>query len=184
MNTSITKHLFAIVATFSLALIANSADAQGYGESIINMEVLSDTASIPSTSNSYVGDMAASDAGVAIQDSGDVVHEGEGFVVGGGGQARRGFGQSDLFYNYYTQGNNRANAQMYISPLPVPPFVGHTYNTYQPFYPHHYLYHHKDRYHNYYDNGRGTNRTRAVYYSPPVRQAISNFYWNKIRLPR
>jgi len=97
----------------------------------------------------------------------------------------RKYGQPDLFYNYYTQGNcNAANAQMYLSPLPVPANVGHTFYTYQPFYPHHMLYWHKDRYHNYYDNGRGLNRTKATYYAPPLRTAWSNLYWNKIRIPR
>lgn len=97
----------------------------------------------------------------------------------------RSYGQPDLFYNYYTQGNaNRTNAQMYLSPLPIPPNVGHTFYTYQPFYPHHMMYWHKDRFHKYYDCGRGMNRTRAVYYSPPIRQAASNLYWNYLRLPR
>ncbi len=97
----------------------------------------------------------------------------------------RGYGRPDLFYNYFTQGYaNQVNAQMYLSPVPVPPNVGHTFFTYQPFYPHHMMYPHKDRFHRYYDNGRGMNRTRAVYYSPPVRQAASNFYWNFLRLPR
>lgn len=92
---------------------------------------------------------------------------------------------TDLFYNYYTQGGvNQTNAQMYLSPGPIPPNVGHTFYTYQPFYPHELLYSHKNRFHNYYDNGRGINRTRAVYYSPPVRTAISNLYWNCLRLPR
>ncbi len=102
-----------------------------------------------------------------------------------GGCRDRRYGQPDLFYNYYTQGNcNTANAQMYLSPLPIPPNVGHTFYTYQPFYPHHMLYWHKDRYHRYYDNGRGMNRTRAVYYAPPIKTAVSNFYWNKLRLAR
>jgi hypothetical protein len=73
---------------------------------------------------------------------------------------------------------------MYLSPLPIPPNVGHTYFTYQPFYPHHMMYWHKDRFHRYYDQGRGMNRTRAVYYSPPVRQFASNLYWNCLRIPR
>ena len=111
-------------------------------------------------------------------------------VVSGGGtfvgdcQPRR-YGNPDLFYNYFTKGNcNQTNAQMYLSPLPVPPNVGHTFFTYQPFYPHHMMYAHKDRFHRYYDNGRGMNRTRATYYSPPIRQSASNFYWNVLRLPR
>jgi hypothetical protein len=98
---------------------------------------------------------------------------------------QREYGQPDLFYNFYTQGAaNRANAQMYLSPIPIPPNVGHTFYTYQPFYPHHMLYPHQNRFHNHYDCGRGMNRTRASYYYPPVRQAASNVYWNFLRMPR
>jgi hypothetical protein len=105
--------------------------------------------------------------------------------IGDVGTIERGYGRPDLFYNYYTNGMaNRVNAQMYLSPLPVPPNVGHTFFTYQPFYPEEMLYWHKNKFHNYYDNGRGMNRTRAVYFSPPIRQAVSNLYWNKLRLPR
>ena len=43
----------------------------------------------------------------------------------------------------------------------IPDFVGHTFMTYQPLQPEHYLYWHQDRYHNYYDGGRGLNRTKA-----------------------
>lgn len=101
-----------------------------------------------------------------------------------GCQSRK-YDTPDLFYNFFSQGNcNATNAQMYISPGPVPHFVGHTFNTYQPFYPHEYMYWHKNRYNNTYDNGRGLNRTKALYYAPPVRTAISNIYWNKLRLPR
>lgn len=164
----------------------------------------------PSPAQSYVGDLApsseiisGSSAGISDSsivsggstDAGDVVDLGvisedqEGSIGAlsgvGGGCRERTYGRPDLFYNYYTQGNcNRANAQMYVSPVPVPAHVGHTFYTYQPFYPEEYLYWHKNTFHNYYDNGRGLNRTRATYYSPPVRQAISNLYWNKIRLPR
>ena len=78
-----------------------------------------------------------------------------------------------LFDNYFTQGYaNRAEAALYISPVGVPGWVGHTYNTYQPFYPHHYLYKHHDSYHSYYDQGFGLNRTKASYSSPPLRTAI------------
>lgn len=98
---------------------------------------------------------------------------------------QRGYGQPDLFYNFYTQGAaNRANAQMYLSPMPIPPNVGHTYYTYQPFYPHHMLYPHQNRFHRHYDCGRGMNRTKASYYYPPVRQTASNLYWNFLRMPR
>ncbi len=97
----------------------------------------------------------------------------------------RTYGYPDLFYNYYTQGNcNGTNAQMYLAPVPVPPNVGHTYYTYQPFMPQEMLYWHKDRFHNYYDGGRGMNHTKVHYYAPPVRQSMSNLYWNHIRIPR
>lgn len=97
----------------------------------------------------------------------------------------RTYGYPDLFYNYYTQGNcNATNAQMYLSPGPVPPNVGHTYYTYQPFMPQEMLYWHKDRFHNYYDGGRGMNHTKVHYYAPPVKQAASNLYWNFLRIPR
>jgi DNA-directed RNA polymerase subunit RPC12/RpoP len=96
----------------------------------------------------------------------------------------RTYGQPDLFYNYYTQGlANRANAQMYLCPHPIPPNVGHTFYTYQPFYPHHYMYPHIDKYHRYYDMGRGMNRTRATYWRSACSKA-TNFYWNYLRLPR
>lgn len=142
----------------------------------------------------YVGDLDSDGAsGFGEGGGGNGFGNGNGNGNGGGNGGNgsggdciaRGYGRPDLFYNYYTQGNcNTANAQLYLSPLPIPPNVGHTFYTYQPFYPHHYLYWHKDRYHNYYDNGRGMNRTRAVYYAPPIHTAISNFYWNKLRLAR
>ena len=123
--------------------------------------------------NCYVGDLP----------SGSNVVSGDTTFVGDC-QPRR-YGNPDLFYNYFTKGNcNQSNAQMYISPLPVPPNVGHTFFTYQPMYPHHMLYAHKDKFHRYYDCGRGMNRTKASYYYPPVRQSASNFYWNVLRLPR
>ena len=49
---------------------------------------------------------------------------------------------ADLFYNYYVPGN--PPAQAFICPRPTPPLVGHTYLTYQPFYPNEFLYlHHR-----------------------------------------
>lgn len=166
-----------VAAALVLAFAAATAQGQhlGHGEFIVGQQVVSDTVVDPAAGSSYAGDIPVSD--------GEIV---DGGVVGdGAGGIGRSYGQPDLFYNYYTQGNqNTSNAQMYVSPLPVPARVGHTYNTYQPFYPEEYLYWHKNRFHKYYDNGRGMNRTRALYYSPPVRQAISNIYWNKLRIPR
>ncbi len=160
----------AVVAMLATAGVS-SAQGLGSGEVVVGSRVISD---------------------VVVESSGEVAAEGEvvgGAVAYGGGPVAssvgRGYGQPDLFYNYYTQGYaNQTNAQMYVSPQPVPPNVGHTFSTYQPLYPHEYLYWHKNRFHNYYDNGRGMNRTRVSYYGPPVRQTVSNVYWNYLRLPR
>jgi hypothetical protein len=89
-----------------------------------------------------------------------------------------------LFANQYTQGYaNQTTAQMYIAPVPVPQWVGHTYYTYQPLYPHEMTYWHTHRYHSYYDNNRGLNRTRVHYYSPPVKTFISGMH-KTLSLPR
>lgn len=61
---------------------------------------------------------------------------------------------ADLFYNYYVPGyGGGPPAQLYLSPRPTPPLVGHTYVTYQPFYPHEMLYRHHRTY--YRCGGRG-----------------------------
>jgi len=57
----------------------------------------------------------------------------------------------DLFYNYYVQGRNcdgsaGVPAQLYVSPRPTPPLVGHTYITYQPLLPQEFLYPHERTY--------------------------------------
>ena len=84
-----------------------------------------------------------------------------------------------LFANQYTQGySNQAAAQMYVAPVPVPQWVGHTYYTYQPLYPHQMMYSHNNRYHSYYDNGRGLTRTGVHYYAPPVRTAVGGMFKN------
>ena len=71
--------------------------------------------------------------------------------------------QKDLFYNNYVgPGPSGAVAGMYISPVPTPPHVGHMYNTYQPFYPHEYMYRHKRAYYTYND-GAGWTRTNVRY---------------------
>lgn len=70
------------------------------------------------------------------------------------------YGNPDLFYNFYLPPNcGGVGAQMYVAPLPVPGWVGHTYYTYQPLMPHEYLYKHHRRYHRYYNEGRGLTRT-------------------------
>ncbi|MDZ4850786.1 MAG: hypothetical protein SGI77_15980 [Pirellulaceae bacterium] len=104
--------------------------------------------------------------------------------AGNGGYGTWGHRQvQPLFDNYFTQGSaNQANAALYVSPVGVPGWVGHTYNTYQPFYPHQYLYQHQDKYHSYYDQGSGLNRTKATYWAPPVHTAVKQIY-KKIQLP-
>jgi hypothetical protein len=71
---------------------------------------------------------------------------------------------ADLFYNYYASGN--PPAQLYISPRPTPPLVGHTYITYQPLYPHEYMWHHDRTYYGY-DGVHclPVNRTKVCYKS-------------------
>ena len=58
----------------------------------------------------------------------------------------------DLFGNYYVPPvacstyPGAVGAQLYVSPRPVPPWVGHTYVTYQPLLPHEFLYQHRRTY--------------------------------------
>lgn len=99
-------------------------------------------------------------------------------------QVYNSYGGHDLFANQYTQGcANQANAAMYPVPVPVPPNVAQTYYTYQPLYPHEVMHLHTERYHNYYDNTRGLNRTKVRYSIPPVHTAAS-YIWRSIQLPR
>lgn len=104
------------------------------------------------------------------------------FCFGNQAQAQEYAGP--LFANQYTQGYaNQATAQMYLSPVPVPAWVGHTYYTYQPLNPHEMMYRHNERFHSYYDNGQGLNRTGVHYYSPPVRTAVHGIF-KSLSLPR
>jgi hypothetical protein len=76
----------------------------------------------------------------------------------------RYYGHPDLFYNYYAWPSCTGwGAQLYVSPLPVPPHVGHTYITYQPLMPHEFMYHHHRTYHRYYNGGQGLTRTSVRY---------------------
>ena len=58
----------------------------------------------------------------------------------------------DVFYNFYLPpsppppGYPGVGAQLYVSPRPVPPRVGHTWITYPPYMPHEFLYKHHRRY--------------------------------------
>jgi hypothetical protein len=77
--------------------------------------------------------------------------------------------KQDLFYNFY-EGPNPSGVPvgMYPSPRPVPPFVGHTYTTYQPFMPHEYLYRHT-RSHYAYNPGAGWTRAKIRYRTAGLR---------------
>lgn len=96
------------------------------------------------------------------------------------------YGNVDVFHNYYPNtmaGVNSAN--MYPVPYPTPIIAGHTYYTYQPLYPHEYLYEHRRVYYNnyagpeafYQDPGRrggacaapgsGYNKTTVVWQAGP-----------------
>lgn len=69
----------------------------------------------------------------------------------------------DLFYNFYEGPQpSGTTAQMYVSPLPVPANVGHTYTTYQPWMPHEYTYKHM-RSHYAYHPGAGWTRSKIRY---------------------
>jgi len=73
--------------------------------------------------------------------------------------------QNDLFYNYYTNPNmcDPSGAQLYVSPVPVPQQVGHTYITYQPLMPHEFLYKHHRSYYRF-DGMRPVNRTSVFWW--------------------
>lgn len=68
----------------------------------------------------------------------------------------------ELFYNYYVPAHpaGGVGAAMYISPLPTPPLVGHTYITYQALYPHEMLYKHRRHYYRYHP-GSGYTKTKV-----------------------
>ncbi len=84
----------------------------------------------------------------------------------------------DIFYNFYqgpTKYGAGAPAQLYVSPLPTPPLVGHTWNTYPPLMPHEFLYHHKRAYYKYYRDG-GFATSHVCYTSTPWGCAISKLF--------
>jgi len=87
----------------------------------------------------------------------------------------RYYGQPELFYDYYAPGTcGGVPAGMYPAPYRVPPVVGETYYTYQPFMPHELLYQHRRAYYRYYNGGRGMTRTSISWYRPPLTGWYSN----------
>jgi len=73
--------------------------------------------------------------------------------------------EPELFHNYYVPPGNYGGvpAQLYLSPVPTPPVVGHTYVTYQPLLPHEFLYPHCRKYWRYNSSNGGWTRTVAVW---------------------
>jgi hypothetical protein len=72
-----------------------------------------------------------------------------------------------LFSNYYVEPSiaGGAGAKMYPSPHPVPAWVGNTYYTYQPLYPHHHMWSHHHVYRKYKPGCPvPVNTTRAYYW--------------------
>jgi hypothetical protein len=71
----------------------------------------------------------------------------------------------DIFGNYYVPPvacstyPGAVGAQLYVSPRPVPPWVGHTYITYPPLMPHEFLYHHRRTYYRGHGPHGGLTRT-------------------------
>jgi len=68
----------------------------------------------------------------------------------------------DLFYNYYVPPVGGVATQLYVSPRPTPPLVGHTYITYQPLMPHEFLYPHC-RYYSRCHPGGGWTHTMVIW---------------------
>ena len=113
--------------------------------------------------------------------SGSVIQAG--VPVGSGGRSWE-YGNPDLFYNFYVP-NNRGGvpAPLYVAPYPVPQVVGQSYYTYQPLMPHEFMYPHARTYHKFYDNGRGLDRTKVVWYSNPVATVVKDIRC-AIQIPR
>jgi len=92
--------------------------------------------------------------------------------------------QPDLFYNFYTQRRGLIrHAQMYTPPVPVPPHFGQRSNG-TPFQTRTRCFNkHTDKFHNYYDGGRGMNRASSILRIPPVKTAVSNFLLERDAIP-
>ena len=70
-----------------------------------------------------------------------------------------------MMQNYYVADPQMGiQPEMYLAPVPTPPLVGRTYITYSPLNPHEFLYRHHRTYYQYYDGGRGLNRTKIHWY--------------------
>ncbi|MGD9126485.1 MAG: hypothetical protein PVH19_03820 [Planctomycetia bacterium] len=71
---------------------------------------------------------------------------------------------NEVYYNYYGPvAYDGTSAPLYVSPRPVPAYVGHTTITYAPLQPHEYLYPHSRTYIRHDGCGSGFNVTRVRY---------------------
>jgi hypothetical protein len=70
------------------------------------------------------------------------------------------YGAPPIPYNYYVPGPGASGsaAALYVSPRPVPAYVGSAFITYQPLAPHEFLYKHCRVYHTH-NPGAGWTRT-------------------------
>lgn len=182
---------FIVAITIAASATTTASAQQVAGEYIVESRIVSDVAVGQESAESYQGspsDTYVADGQEYVEESsgGHAVGSGHlaAYVHGGqqGPYIPKQYAQPDLFYNYYSNGQNQVNAEMYLAPGPVPAFVGNTWVPYQPLMPHNYLYQHQDRYHNHYDYGRGTNRTKATYRAAP-KQYVQTMY-NIFRIAR
>lgn len=82
----------------------------------------------------------------------------------------------DLFYNFHEGPDpSGVTADMYVSPRPTPPHVGHTYTTYQPLMPHEYMHRHT-RSHYAYAPGAGWTRSKIRYRTSGLR--LDHWLWH------
>lgn len=89
-----------------------------------------------------------------------------GFLAGAFSGSTAEAAHPDIFYNFYngpTIFGSGTPAQLYVSPRPTPPRVGHTWITYPPLLPHEFMYRHCRKYYKYYRGGGYT--TSCVKYS-------------------
>ncbi len=83
-----------------------------------------------------------------------------------------------LYYNYYYPGqpNGQIPARLYLSPIPVPEYVGYTYITYNPFAPQELMHVHARQYGRYHANGGQTTTNIAWTYRDHRPHAIRCFH--------
>jgi hypothetical protein len=158
------RFMFASLAVFALGVLLGASANRTQAEEFF-------TADAAVAAEASVADSAVHSAPVpdgVVEDAGCV---GDPYGAGGGPFGLhpltcipRDYLNPHLFYNFYVGGNcGSIPAAMYPTPMPTPPLVGHTYFTYQPLYPHEFMYAHKRVYHHHYNHNRGLTRTRVIW---------------------